>query len=64
MEEDIATPLTFPLDSLVHALQIFLNIFQIEWLYYLRSSLLDSLNDFIDEIIKFILECDELNQVC
>ena len=54
----------FPYDSLVHALQIFLNIFQIEWLYYLRSNLLDSLNDFIDELVKFILECDELSQVC
>ena len=63
MEEDIVKQLTFPFDSIVHALQIFLNIFQIEWLYYLRSNLLESLNDFIDELVKFILECDELTQV-
>ena len=41
IEEDNLTPFTFSFDSLVHALQIFLNIFQIEWLYYLRSNLLE-----------------------
>ena len=54
---------SFPFDSLVHALQIFLNIFQIEWLYYLRSNLLELLNDFIDDLVKFILECDEISKV-
>jgi hypothetical protein len=62
-DDEIRFFYSFPYDSLVHALQIFLNIFQIEWLYYLRSNLLDLLNDFIDELVKFVLECVELSQV-
>jgi hypothetical protein len=34
-DDEIRFFYSFPYDSLVHALQIFLNIFQIEWLYYL-----------------------------
>lgn len=55
---------SFPHDCLIHALQIFLNIFQIEWLYYMRSNLMDILFDFIDDLIKFVFECSDLTQVC
>jgi hypothetical protein len=49
---------SYSYDCLIHSLQIFLNIFQVEWLYYLRSTLIDDILQFIDDIVRLILEYD------
>lgn len=54
---------TFPLASILHALQVFLNVYQIEWLYHLRSRLIDRLWKFIDDLVRFSLEYDPDNKV-
>jgi hypothetical protein len=46
----------FSYSCLTHSLQIFVNVFQVEWLYYLRSSLISVLVQFIEDLVKFILE--------
>jgi len=50
----------FPLDTLLHGLQMVVNIFQIEWLYYFRNDMLVIFHEFIEFLIKFIIECDDL----
>ena len=48
-------PISFPFESILHSVQLFLNVFEIEWLYYLRHRLVDPIVDFIDELVAFIL---------
>jgi hypothetical protein len=47
---------SFPIsiDSLLHSVQVFLNVFDIEWLYYLRQHLILDIEKFIDDLIAFI----------
>jgi len=47
--------LTIPVDTLLHSLQVFLNVYDIEWLYYLRSSLIENIRQFVKDLIKFII---------
>ena len=47
---------SIPIDSLLHSLQMVINVYDIEWLYYLRKSLVDLIKEFVNEIIKFIVE--------
>ncbi len=46
---------SIPIDTLLHSLQVFLNIYDIEWLYYIRSNLIEKIRLFIKDLIKFIL---------
>lgn len=43
-----------PMDCMLHSLQVFLNVYDIEWLYYLRSSLVDCIDIFVNDLINFI----------
>lgn len=55
--------LSFPIESILHGVQVFLNIYQIEWLYYLRNKLIDSIVPFIDDIVDFMIHNDSNNKV-
>lgn len=43
-----------PMDCMLHSLQVFLNVYDIEWLYYLRSSLVELIEIFVNDLINFI----------
>lgn len=48
--------LHFPVETILHSMQVFLNIFEIEWFYYLRNQLIDKLLSLIDNIVKSIIQ--------
>lgn len=43
-----------PMDCMLHSLQVFLNVYDIEWLYYLRSCLVELIDIFVNDLINFI----------
>lgn len=45
-----------PVDSLLHSLQMFVNVYDIEWLYYLRKSLFDLIKEIVENLARFIIE--------
>ncbi|CAF0755373.1 unnamed protein product [Brachionus calyciflorus] len=50
--------ITFPIESILHGVQVFLNLFEIEWFYYLRNKLIEQIVLLIDEIVRFIIKFD------
>lgn len=54
--DETAAKMKFPFESILHGIQQFLNIFEIEWLYYLRNNLLSSISKFIDSLVFSILK--------
>ncbi len=52
-----------PIDSILHSLQVFLNVYDIEWFYYLRSSLIESIETFTNDLISFILNYSNSEKV-
>jgi hypothetical protein len=54
--DETATKMKFPFESILHGVQQFLNIFEIEWLYYLRNNLLNLISKFIDDLVTNILK--------
>jgi hypothetical protein len=51
--------LDYSYSCILHSMQIFVNVFQVEWLYYLRSNLITGLVQFIEDLVKFILEYND-----
>jgi hypothetical protein len=51
--------IAFPYDSILHSVQLFLNIYEIEWFYYLRNKLIHKIVQFIDDLSKFIIQADK-----
>lgn len=45
--------LAFPMESILHGIQVFVNLFDVEWFYSIRSLLIDQIVSFIDQIVKF-----------
>ena len=45
-----------PIDGLLHSLQVFLNVYSIEWVYFARSSLIGIIEQLIDSLTQFILK--------
>ena len=45
-----------PIDGLLHSLQVFLNVFSIEWVYFARNILMRTIEQFIDSLTQFILK--------
>ena len=50
--------MTFPIESILHGVEMFLNLYEIEWFYYLRNKLLDQIVEFIDETVRYIITFD------
>lgn len=50
-----SSQLSIPIDSLLHGLQVFLNVYDIEWLYYFRGTLIERIETFIKNLVKFII---------
>ena len=55
-EQSTTTPL--PDESLLHCFQLFVNIYDIEWLYYLRDRLLKLIGELVLTLIKRLLDVD------
>lgn len=55
-ENEADEVLSFPYDSLLHAAQMFVNAYQLEWLYHLRSQLVDQICKFVDSLVQFCLK--------
>jgi len=51
-QEESSKFVTFPIESIFHAIQLFINIFDIEWFYYMRDRLLG----YINSLLKSLLE--------
>jgi hypothetical protein len=45
----------FPIESILHSAQLFINVFEIEWFFYSRNALADQLGKLIEDLIVFIL---------
>lgn len=54
--ENTSTTISFPYESLLHAMQVFLNAYQIEWLYHLRSRIIDQIVKFVDRLVHFCVD--------
>ena len=51
-----ASKVSFPIESILHAIQLFINIFEIEWFYYLRDNLVGLINTFLGDLVKYLIE--------
>ena len=51
-----ASKVSFPIESILHAIQLFINIFEIEWFYYLRDNLVGLINTFLADLVKYLIE--------
>lgn len=52
--EGNSSSLTFPMESILHGIQVFVNLFEVEWFYSVRNMLIDQIVSFIDELVKFV----------
>ena len=50
-----------PIETLFHCMQLFVNIYEVEWFYYLRDSLLSMINTFLKSIMDQYLSTDNLD---
>lgn len=48
--------LKFPFESILHGIQVFVNLFDVEWFYTVRNMLIDQIVLFIDELVKFMVK--------
>ena len=60
VEQLFFNELTLPIDCLLHGLQQFVNVYDLEWLYYIKSHLLPNIVKFINQLIRFLLLSDAL----
>lgn len=56
--------IAFPLESILHSLQLFLNLYEIEWFYYLRNKLIDQIIVFINDLVKFMIQFETSKKFC
>ena len=52
----ITVSVSFPLDSILHSMQLFVNVYEIEWFFYIRNRLNDQVIRFVDDLVTFVLE--------
>ena len=52
---------SFPIESIFHAIQLFINIYEIEWFYYLRDNLLVLINNMLRSLVEQFVSVDSLN---
>jgi hypothetical protein len=55
--------LSFPIESIFHAIQLFINIFEIEWFYYMRDNLLGLINSLVKSLLEQFLLVENLEKV-
>jgi len=48
--------ISFPVESILNSVQTFVNVFEIEWLYYLRRNLYNSIIEFIKKLVNHIIQ--------
>jgi hypothetical protein len=60
-QEESSKFISFPIESIFHAIQLFINIFDIEWFYYMRDNLLGYINSLLKSLLGqfFIVENSE-----
>lgn len=52
--------LVFPFESILHGVQVFVNLFEVEWFYSVRNMLIDQIILFIDELVKFMVKFNSI----
>jgi hypothetical protein len=58
-----SSTLSFPIESILHSAQLFVNVFEIEWFVYSRNALVDHLGKFFDDLITFLLNFEASENV-
>jgi hypothetical protein len=54
---------SFPVESILHSAQLFVNVYEIEWFLYSRNALMDQIARFVDDIVRFILNFESVDNV-